>query len=98
MEMEYQEMRSFLKGLENPKSRLGAMLADAIENELTSRQRQLVRLYYLEQYSMKDIAKMLEVNPSTVSRTLALARKRLKKCLRYGGGGLLRGTAEEDEY
>lgn len=94
-EMEYQQMRSFLRGLEKPEGQLTAMLADAIEQELTPRQRQLVRLYYLEQYNMKDIAAMLDLNPSTVSRTLALARRKLKKCLRYGGAGLLRDAAEE---
>ena len=33
---------------------------------------------------MAEIAQMLGVNPSTVSRTLQRARRRLYRCLRYG--------------
>jgi len=61
-------------------------VAQALEEELTQRQREMVRLYYIEQYPMREIARQLEVNPSTVTRTLQVARAKLKVCLQYCGG------------
>lgn len=43
--------------------------------ELTPRQQELIELYYGKKSTMKDIASELGVNESTVSRTLARARK-----------------------
>lgn len=94
-EEEYQSLRSFVKQLEKPEGRIAVMLADALERELTPRQREMVRLYYLEQHNMRDIAEMLGVYPSTVSRTLKLAREKLKTCLRYGGRALLSEGLED---
>lgn len=62
-EEEYQSLRSFVKQLEKPEGRVAVMLADALERELTPRQKQMVRLYYLEQHNMRDIAEMLGVYP-----------------------------------
>ena len=56
----------------------------AICEELTARQRQLIKLYYVDGKSMSDIARDLGVCVSTVSRTLERARNRLRRCLRYG--------------
>lgn len=69
-------------------------IAQAMEEELTPRQRQMVRMYYIEQKTMPDIAGELGVAVSTVSRTIARGRNRLRRCLRYGGGALL-ACAEE---
>ena len=55
----------------------------AREAELTARQRQMIRMYYDEGKSMTKIARLLHVNKSTVSRTIARGRNRLKKCLKY---------------
>ena len=71
----------------DPEARL---LNVALREELTERQAQMVRMYYIEQHTMRDIAGMLGVNISTVSRTLAAARKRLKRCLKYASRTLLR--------
>ncbi len=63
--------------------RLRRNLRLAREAELTARQRQMIRMYYDEGKSMTKIARLLHVNKSTVSRTIARGRNRLKKCLKY---------------
>lgn len=55
-----------------------------IENDLTKRQKQLIELYYFDNIKIEDIAKMLKINVSTVSRTIKRGKKRLYerlKCL-----------------
>lgn len=94
-EKEYQELRSFLRRLAHSENETARRLAEAIASELTSRQAQIVRMYFLEQNSVRKIASILGVYPSTVSRILAAARKKLKHCLRYGARSLL---FDEDEY
>lgn len=86
---EYQSLRQFLRQLDSSDSRLHRLLAAAIEQELTPRQAQMVRMYFLEQRSMREIAAMLGIYPSTVSRTLYAARTKLKRCLRFGAKALL---------
>ena len=54
----------------------------ALESELTPRQRQMVVLYYDRRLSMRQIARLLGVQPSTVTRTLQRARRRLEHSLR----------------
>ena len=81
-ETEYQSLRALMKASER-EGMTAQMLSLALEKELTARQTQMVRLYYIEQYTMRDIAAKLGVNQSTVSRTLKSARERLKRCLRY---------------
>ena len=56
----------------------------AREEELTARQRELLRLRYEENLSVGEIAARIGRSSSTVSRTLSRARRRLYKCLRYG--------------
>ncbi|MCI5826903.1 MAG: sigma-70 family RNA polymerase sigma factor [Lachnospiraceae bacterium] len=46
---------------------------------LPKKQREVVYLYYFEEYSIKEIAKLLERNESTVQSQLFAARKRMKK-------------------
>jgi len=89
-ELEYQALRKFVQLIEASES--GTMvdnMAVALEEELTPRQRQMIHLYYIEQMLMRDIARYLGVNVSTVSRTIARGRKRLIRCLRYGGRSLM---------
>ena len=85
---EYQSLRRLVRFAdgETPTARL---VSAALREELTARQEQMVRLYYLEQYPMREIARMLGVNPSTVSRTLQAARCRLRRALRYSSRSLL---------
>ncbi len=51
--------------------------------ELTDRQREMLRLRYVEQLSVSDIARRLQVNKSTVSRTVNRGQQRLRKYLQY---------------
>lgn len=63
--------------------RLRRNLRKAREQELTDRQRQMLRMYYDEGKSMTKIARLLKVNKSTVSRTIARGRRRLHQYLKY---------------
>lgn len=64
--------------------RLKRNLRLAREEELTARQRELLRLRYEENMTVTEIAAAIGRDKSTVSRTLSRARRRLYKCLRYG--------------
>lgn len=64
--------------------RLKRNLRLAREEELTARQRELLRLRYEVNLSVSEIAALIGRDKSTVSRTLSRARRRLYKCLRYG--------------
>ena len=61
----------------------GKLVRAALNEDLTPRQSQMVRLYYIEQKTMPEIARQLGGNISTVSRTLAAARVKLKRSLWY---------------
>ena len=69
---------------ESDLARLKRNLRFAREEELTARQRELLRLRYEENLSVSEIAALIGRDKSTVSRTLSRARRRLYKCLRYG--------------
>ena len=51
--------------------------------ELTSRQEEMLHLYYDLGMSIPQIAREKGLNKSTVSRTLARGRERLKRYLQY---------------
>lgn len=76
-------------------SRLKRNLLRAIREELTPRQREVLTMHYAKNMSVNDIAALLEVYPSTVSRTLQRAERRLFRCLRYGAQSYLLGMEEE---
>lgn len=58
-------------------SKVKTMLTKGIENLLTEKQRKCIVMHYFEKKPMKQIAKELGVCPSTVTRTIQLAKKRL---------------------
>lgn len=64
-------------------ARLHRNLPLAMQQELTERQRQILLLYYHENRTMPEIAQLLGINCSTVSRTLSRARNNLYRHLRY---------------
>ncbi len=68
---------------------LSGRVSRALHEELTERQAQMVEMYYAREMRMQDIADDLGLNVSTVSRTLARARQKLVRGLRYSGGTLL---------
>lgn len=53
------------------------------KTELTERQAEMIRLYYDEGKSIPQIAREKGVHKSTVSRTLARGRERIKRYLQY---------------
>ncbi len=59
------------------------LLRQAINNELTDKQRFCVCEHYFKNRSMKSIAEELGVNPSTVTRHIQNAQRRLKRVARY---------------
>lgn len=63
--------------------RLRRSLRQAREQELTPRQQQVLGLYYDSGMTIPQIARQLDLNRSTVSRTLRRAKDRLYRCLRY---------------
>lgn len=83
-EMEFEALREFV-GLLYIEGNLGARVRVAINEELTDRQRELIYLYYFEQMNMTEIARRLELSPSTVSRTIKRGKFRIKRYLKYNG-------------
>lgn len=63
--------------------RLRRNLKKAIDQELTWRQQTMLLMRYSENCSQTDVAARLGVDKSTVSRTLARARKKLARVLQY---------------
>ena len=55
------------------------ILKRVIDNELTDQQRRCVILYYFRHMKMRDIASELGVSPSTVSRHIKAALRKMKK-------------------
>jgi len=65
-------------------SRLRRNLRAAREQELTARQKLFLQMHFDEGKPFSQIARELHINRSTVCRTVARAKKRLYRCLRYG--------------
>lgn len=83
----YGEMAAWLRANaednENDLRRLRRGLRLARQEELTERQRQILRMRFEQDMTVTAIAHELGVNKSTVSRTIARAKRRLYRCLRY---------------
>lgn len=58
-------------------------LRRVMELELTPVQREILIAYYFQEKNIPLIARERGVCPSTVSRTLHRAEKRIRRCLRY---------------
>ena len=76
---EWGEGASNQRRIEALKKQLLPMLRD----QLTDRQRQILILYFFEQKSQTEIAQLLQVNRSTVCRTLNRGIRRLQNILQY---------------
>ncbi len=63
--------------------RLRRNLRRARQAELTARQAEMLHLYYDLGLTMTQVARELGVNKSSVSRTIARGRERLRRCLQY---------------
>ena len=77
-------------------SELKRNLARAIREELTDLERENILLYYGQRINMVDIAAMKGVNPSTISRSIKSAEKKLKKVMKYGAKRLLKEALRND--
>lgn len=58
-------------------------LRHIIAEQLTDRQREVAILYFYKRLNIPQIAELLSVNKSTVSRTLARALKRINDHMKY---------------
>lgn len=63
--------------------RLFNNLPRAMQEELTERQRQMLRMHFVQGMSVTAIAKKLGLSKSTVSRTIARSTDKLFHSLRY---------------
>lgn len=63
--------------------RLLTNLPLAVEEELTDRERQILRMHFTQNMRVTEIARELGVQKSTVSRTLSRAAEKLYRALRY---------------
>lgn len=59
-------------------------LIRCLKEDITPRQRTMLTMYYVQQLSQKEIARRLNVDRSTVSRTILRGERQLQRCLRYG--------------
>lgn len=76
-------MRSIAPDNDETIERLKRNLRIARREELTPRQRQVLQLYFEQEMTMEQVAQRLGITKSTVSRTIARAKSRLRRCLRY---------------
>lgn len=60
-----------------------ARLKAVIQRELTELQRYTLAAYYFSGLTMEEIARIRNVNKSTVSRTLHRAEEKLRRFLQY---------------
>ncbi len=58
-------------------------LHEVISEELTSRQKEVLLMYYFEQRKMGEIGEILGISKSTVSRTIGRAKSRIYKHMRF---------------
>ena len=59
------------------------ILRKVISEELTERQREVITLYYFDRANIPQIAEMLGVNRSTVSRTISRGRRNIMEKMKY---------------
>jgi RNA polymerase sigma factor (sigma-70 family) len=94
----YNEYKTYLSMLGENNSATQSLLIKnlgrAIREELTEKQWQSIRMYYIEGIKMQDIAQILGVNISTVSRSIKRGKLRLKRCLRYGARELINDNVD----
>ena len=81
---ETEVLRSLFPQMEDS-AQLRRVVAGALRDRLTPRQRQTLLLYYAGGMNASQIARMRGVYPSTVWRTLKRARHELLWALRLGG-------------
>lgn len=63
--------------------RMEKLLRLAMKLELTDKQKTCIRLYYLEEKKVAEIADCLHIRPTTVYKHLKKARQALSRCVPY---------------
>lgn len=63
-------------------NRLKKALPIALEN-LTAKQKKYLRCYFYDELTVTEIAELYNIAPSTVSRTIARGKKKLKTILQF---------------
>lgn len=76
-------------------SRLKRNVRRALMDELTERQRELILMRYGENKTQAEIADILGLCPSTVSRTIKRAENKLRKFLKYGADRIMLNLYDE---
>ena len=69
------------------KARLLRWTREAMQRRLTARERRLVELYYFEAQTLAQVARRRRVHPSTVSRALRRAVRKLRAAAEEEGVG-----------
>lgn len=64
-------------------SKLKQLLALAIEEELTFKQKEILKMYYYEKISMPQIAQKYSLNKSTICRHIKNAKRKIKSVMKY---------------
>ncbi len=67
----------------NQLDRLKLIVRRIIIEQLTTRQKEICILYFYQNKNIPQIAELLQVNKSTVSRTLARALKNINEKIKY---------------
>ncbi len=65
------------------KMRLKKVLLNVIKNELTSRQSEIIMLYYFKGVNIVEIAQRQGISPQAVSALMKRARMRIFKYMKY---------------
>ena len=91
--LEHKALQQFV-GLVYAGGSMSSRLVRVMREELTERQEELIRLYYLEDMKMTEIAQRLEISPSTVSRTIKRGRDRIRKYLKYNGSHIVQSISD----
>lgn len=64
-------------------TRLKKVLLKVINNELTTRQKEIIVLYYFKNMDIVQIGRLLDVSPQSVSVCMKRARLKIYRCLQY---------------
>lgn len=70
-------------GIDYRKVTIDDVIDLAVERELTPQQRECVKLFFFEGYSVKEVAETLNIHRSVVYRNIDSAKKRLFATLKY---------------
>ena len=54
-----------------------------ITNKLSKKQQRILNLYYYENYKMKDIANIIGIDKSTVSRSIKRSKSKIKEYMNF---------------